>query len=49
MAVRAAIRDPLYVPLVLSFETRDTRYVEVRQVGWSAVPWALAEFGAVIR
>ena len=47
IAVRAAIANQRDVTLTLPFDARGVRYIELRQVGFSAIPWALAEFGAI--
>jgi hypothetical protein len=48
LALRAAIANQRDVPIVVSFAVRGARYVQVRQVGWSSVSWAVAEFRAIV-
>ena len=47
IAVRAAIDDQRDVAMSLAFAARRARYVRIQQIGWSALPWAVAEFGAI--
>jgi hypothetical protein len=47
IAVRAAMDDQRDVTIPLSFSPRQGRFVRVRQIGWSALPWAVAEFGVM--
>jgi hypothetical protein len=40
----AAIHDPRHITMHLPFAAQNARYVRVRQLGQSTVPWAVAEF-----
>jgi hypothetical protein len=46
-AVRAAIDDPRDVTIPLQFEPRRARYLRIRQIGFSALPWAVAELRVI--
>ena len=49
LALQSAIADQRAVAITLPFNERDARYVRVRQVGWSSIPWAVAEFRALVK
>jgi hypothetical protein len=49
IAVRTAIENARETTMTLAFSPRAARYVQVRQVGQSREPWAVAEFSALVR
>jgi hypothetical protein len=48
IAVRAAVRDPRNTTMMLAVGPRPARYLELRQHGWSSLPWAVAELQALV-
>jgi hypothetical protein len=49
LALQSAVADQRDVAITLPFRMRHARYIRVRQVGWSSIPWAVAEFRALVQ
>jgi hypothetical protein len=48
LALQAALSNQRDVPIHVPFSPRSARYVRVRQLGWSSLPWAVAEFRVLV-